>query len=801
MPIKSIEDKISYLINDSQYTKALEVLNSEWSELTNSQYKELKYGILSKWKASLKDRALSIISDISGTTDSLHIYGYKECISELTKYCDDSSGAFKDELRQLDGAFNNKLALIIKEELSRIDNCDSFYEFIAYSHTNYREAFRFTFREINNLIRNKVSNLITIGRYSDALLLENKLNTLECYRSKEFITGLHNDIIFSISAAIEKASTFVEIEKIKKLIFDCKPNLQIREFSDLDRKIENRRNILSKKGQDIIDKLAESCNKKDLKDAKKVLSQIIDFYGAECEPSKQKVRDLEIELEEEKKKTDFENALNAIYTLISQCDLTDIDEKIYAIKNNHLCTSKELDNINRLVREAQKKIEYEKTLHSPQQLSLLEKPFNVPKKVDSGEDADPLVIIDENIKWGLIGVFDGMGGAGGSKYTNTLTNEEHTSAYWASRIVRKCVETLIVSRPIGMNPEEYIDSNLHKAINISLDEEIKKFKGVSTIKSKMIRRLPTTMALAYYFIYEDNIRICCYWAGDSRIYLLGEKSIYFLTKDDSNTDDPFAPENLDLAMNNTICQDTSDSFRINKSTITLPITEFPLELVACTDGCFGYYKNPILFERLLRNSIKEAHNWNEIMPNIQQGIIDNIQQDDFSMAIITFGRCSFDEYKKIMTSKLSGGLMSNFIIWYTEYVDKEKKLKDQIQWTNNEIAAKREQEPKEKINQFRADYEQIQKAVENLIEISARQGIKADNSDFDILTAWEHNLSELNERQEVIQKEITTLGQILKDQKEALETHQITGIDENNTWYGRYRDSGNVYYLTPNGEI
>ena len=62
--------------------------------------------------------------------------------------------------------------------------------------------------------------------------------------------------------------------------------------------------------------------------------------------------------------------------------------------------------------------------------------FNLGKIPDQGEDSDP--ILRDGPDLGLLGVFDGMGGAGGTVYETP--EGRRTGAYLASRIARDVVE-------------------------------------------------------------------------------------------------------------------------------------------------------------------------------------------------------------------------------------------------------------------------------------------------------------------------------------------------------------------------
>ena len=61
----------------------------------------------------------------------------------------------------------------------------------------------------------------------------------------------------------------------------------------------------------------------------------------------------------------------------------------------------------------------------------------IEKKADEGEDSEPILLT--NVENGFVSVFDGMGGAGSTKYT-TKNDGVHTGAYFSARIVQKVVK-------------------------------------------------------------------------------------------------------------------------------------------------------------------------------------------------------------------------------------------------------------------------------------------------------------------------------------------------------------------------
>ena len=320
--------------------------------------------------------------------------------------------------------------------------------------------------------------------------------------------------------------------------------------------------------------------------------------------------------------------------------------------------------------------------------------FNVPKKENEGEDAPPIFIVDSNSNWGVVGVFDGMGGAGAKKYKHIETGEEHTSAYWGSIIVRNCVEELVNSLKKEENPVPEFEDKLHLAVKKKLDEKIKEFPNANgSVLSKMTRKLPTTMALSLYCIQDEKVNIYTYWAGDSRVYVLEKNMIRMLTIDDSDVEDgdPFSPLNMDLAMNNAISQDRD--FKINKSHLELPLSsESPFLLIAATDGCFGYYKNPIEFEAMLRKRIGKSNSQEEYVDNIKKDIIENIQQDDFSISIVGLGSKVFGDYKRCISFGSNNNLVSEYNKWrksvqkkYSYQIGKITDLQTRLEKEKNKL--------------------------------------------------------------------------------------------------------------------
>jgi len=120
--------------------------------------------------------------------------------------------------------------------------------------------------------------------------------------------------------------------------------------------------------------------------------------------------------------------------------------------------------------------------------------FNLGKIPDQGEDSDP--ILRDGPDLGLLGVFDGMGGAGGTVYETP--EGRRTGAYLASRIARDVVEQRMLDL---LEPDWHLNGkaaarNLQHSVQQALKQRLQELNPApSSLRSRLIRALPTTMAL------------------------------------------------------------------------------------------------------------------------------------------------------------------------------------------------------------------------------------------------------------------------------------------------------------------
>jgi serine/threonine protein phosphatase PrpC len=264
-----------------------------------------------------------------------------------------------------------------------------------------------------------------------------------------------------------------------------------------------------------------------------------------------------------------------------------------------------------------------------------------------GEDAEPLCLFSRPAS-GLLGVFDGLGGAGGET-VRLPDSSERTGAWLASRRVRQVVvavykdllgETMIMSPSSEQAAEEPAPrppTDFTAALKDAIQKELVRYAaelGAGTggrLKSRLIRTLPTTMALCRYDL--DRNEITAIWAGDSRVYYLRpEIGLQQVTTDDlkSRAD---AQENLtqDSPMSN--CVSASTDFVLHERQIPLL---GPSILLAASDGCFGYVPTPLHFEYLLLWTMqyaKDIDDWQRLL----HAQFERVSSDDSTLSVAVIG--------------------------------------------------------------------------------------------------------------------------------------------------------------------
>jgi len=259
--------------------------------------------------------------------------------------------------------------------------------------------------------------------------------------------------------------------------------------------------------------------------------------------------------------------------------------------------------------------------------------FYLEQVAGEGEDAEPLVLV--GYERSLLGVFDGLGGAGGTVYETP--GGRHAGAWFASRLARDVVAGHM-PEVVGAGPQidgEQTARQLAERLRKALVERLAEFDAPrSSLRSKLLKALPSTMAVAYLVRGETGGYAChCFWAGDSRLYVIDPVAgAQQLTSDDLRSDND-AMANLldDSVMDNCLSADTE--FVVHHRRVDL---QPPFIALAASDGCFGYVASPMHFEHLVLSGLDGAASpdgWREALRSSVQAVAG----DDATLALLALG--------------------------------------------------------------------------------------------------------------------------------------------------------------------
>ena len=322
--------------------------------------------------------------------------------------------------------------------------------------------------------------------------------------------------------------------------------------------------------------------------------------------------------------------------------------------------------------------------------------FNLGKIPDQGEDSDP--ILRDGPDLGLLGVFDGMGGAGGTVYETP--EGRRTGAYLASRIARDVVEQRMLDL---LEPDWHLNGkaaarNLQHSVQQALKQRLQELNPApSSLRSRLIRALPTTMALVALQRTQPGGPTWAghvFWAGDSRAYVFESRGASQLSTDDlRDPGDALANLRRDSVVSNALSADTE--FHINYRRVEL---RSPFLVVCATDGCFGYVRTPMHFEYLVLSHLLEARN-TEAWSSALQAEIAAVTGDDAAMSTLGVG-ADLKEFQKLFAPRV-GELASDFIEPLDELSDAVTRAEQELR----ALQSRQLDEMTEKWNRYKSDYE------------------------------------------------------------------------------------------------
>lgn len=272
--------------------------------------------------------------------------------------------------------------------------------------------------------------------------------------------------------------------------------------------------------------------------------------------------------------------------------------------------------------------------------------FMTEKRAGLGEDAEPIAQYVRDIDSDVVGVFDGMGGAGATLVPAENEKDKCSMAYLASRVARE--EVIKVLCQWGKDDLTALKSTIESSVVARLVKltERKEGKGPENrIRGTILAEYPTTMALAVVRTSRSEHitrKVKAFWAGDSRIYSLDptlQVPLQVLTRDHTEPGG-----GGDAALQRFV---SAAGLDLESRDFVLPPEA---AVIAMTDGCYGYMSNFQLMYLLLSQMVRsrDEFEWRE---RIKERI-SMVAGDDTSFSI-SFGSGGFAQLKQSLEPRLS----------------------------------------------------------------------------------------------------------------------------------------------------
>ena len=267
--------------------------------------------------------------------------------------------------------------------------------------------------------------------------------------------------------------------------------------------------------------------------------------------------------------------------------------------------------------------------------------FCAEKVPGHGEDSYCYSFCDEA---GLLGAFDGCGGAGAK------THEQysgHTEAYIASRLCAGAFyDSFRAVFPKCKNVQELTEQVFAPCVQQTLAtySPPKNENGIK-ISGSGIRTLPSTAAVAVVRSVGDCMEVSAIWAGDSRVYVMDTNGLYQLTLDHTSEADPMITIYEDGILRNVLCAD--QPVRLSCNTIRV---NGPLVVFTATDGCFGYLSTPMEFEGVVLETLLNSQNVAQWEENLAK-VIGSVAGDDHTLCMAGYGYGSFESLQNQLRTR------------------------------------------------------------------------------------------------------------------------------------------------------
>lgn len=248
---------------------------------------------------------------------------------------------------------------------------------------------------------------------------------------------------------------------------------------------------------------------------------------------------------------------------------------------------------------------------------------------------------------GLLGAFDGCGGAGARKHD---FYSGHTEAYMASRFCAGVFyDQFRLTFPSQLKAADLVSNVFAPRITQRLNEFVPPYNdGGFQIKGSSVRTLPSTAAVALIRqAKKGEVFVSAIWAGDSRVYIMNSKGLAQLTVDDTNVPDPMMNTYEDGVLQNLLCSNKPAKLHCK----TIRMTE-PFVVFTATDGCFGYLSTPMEFEGLLLNTLLKNQNAAQWESSLADSISE-IAGDDSTICLAAYGYGKYTTLQQAFANRYS----------------------------------------------------------------------------------------------------------------------------------------------------
>lgn len=278
--------------------------------------------------------------------------------------------------------------------------------------------------------------------------------------------------------------------------------------------------------------------------------------------------------------------------------------------------------------------------------------FHVAKEKipEHGEDSYCYSICENGL---IAGVFDGCGGSGAKQYP---AYGGRTGAYVGARAVTGAVHAWFERGNVSDRMEDNANAmkaDIEQALSICKTNS--GAQGESKLRGSITKEFPTTAAIAHCVCRPSAISLDCFWAGDSRVYLLDSDGLAQLTKDDLDDLDAFENLSSDGVLTNLIS--AGKPFDLHAARF---ICQKPFIVFAATDGCFGYIPSPMEFEMLLLQSLLKEKNAADFEARLTEHL-EKIAGDDFTLVGASLGYGSFSNLQASLTDRYRTMLQMNVL--------------------------------------------------------------------------------------------------------------------------------------------